>query len=323
MKRAFLLTLAALAVPVSAVATVPPGEPQPSPATLAAIADCLAKSDANVLPAQMATTGGTVALAACEGALDLLRKDGPGRNTLGDVESSIAYRNVLLSMANLQVDTDTYDSTAQSKLTSDLTANATEITTLIGGQLPVAPAAAPPGTTVPPPITYTGHGDYVVELGANDRFVAHFTHSGRGNFVVEALDATTDSVQLVVNEIGRYDGTVGLMPRGGASYTDVKYLKIQADGDWTVDMIDAKALLRVDSKFGAHGSYVVVYTGPGGIYDITHNGASNFVVRVITSDTSDLLVNEIGTYSGRTILPPGLAIVFVEGDGDWTFTPAA
>lgn len=57
--------------------------------------------------------------------------------------------------------------------------------------VPPATTPAPTGTTVPAPITYTGHGDYVVDLGVNERFVAFMSHSGRSNFIVEALDAVT------------------------------------------------------------------------------------------------------------------------------------
>jgi hypothetical protein len=69
-----------------------------------------------------------------------------------------------------------------------------------------------------------------------------------------------------------------------------------------------------------HGD-VVVYTGPTKPAANTHNGASNFVVQSIPTNlgSSDLLVNEIGPYSGAVRFP-GSAIVEINADGDWSIT---
>lgn len=189
-------------------------------------------------------------------------------------------------------------------------------------------ASTPPTTTTTttlpvakglPPITYNGHGDYVVDLGpSNSRFVGYFKHTGSSNFIVTALDASTERLDGVVNEIGAWDGTVLVSV---SDFAKVRYLEIKADGDWQVDMIDLSALLKVSDKFGAHGSYVLLYDGPGGIFDVTHNGESNFIVHAMTSDDFKGVINEIGPYTGRVILPPGLAMIDVKADGDWSFTP--
>ncbi len=65
---------------------------------------------------------------------------------------------------------------------------------------------------------------------------------------------------------------------------------------------------------------------------LTHFGNSNFIVYVMNASGQDneLLVNEIGNYSGSVALrvqsggilnlPPGLHIIAVQADGSWTIS---
>ena len=72
--------------------------------------------------------------------------------------------------------------------------------------------------------TMSGSGDRVVYFPGGPA-VGRFTHNGRSNFIVEAVTST--DWDLVVNEIGSYDGRkpVGLAP---------SFISIRADGQWTV-----------------------------------------------------------------------------------------
>ncbi len=54
---------------------------------------------------------------------------------------------------------------------------------------------------------------------------------------------------------------------------------------------------------------------------ITHRGSSNFIVKAYTADSGELLVNEIGNYSGEQIMPAGTVLVEILADGAWTITP--
>jgi hypothetical protein len=119
----------------------------------------------------------------------------------------------------------------------------------------------------------------------------------------------------LINTIGNYQGTV-LLPAGTAN------LQISADGHWTVALLPASAAKSFAAgQMAGHGDDVVLYTGPTKPAAITHNGTSNFVVQSIptTGGSSDLLVNEIGPYSG-TVRFPGSAIVEINADGDWSIT---
>jgi hypothetical protein len=58
---------------------------------------------------------------------------------------------------------------------------------------------------------------------------------------------------------------------------------------------------------------------PAAIASFTHSGSSNFVVHVLTDDNEDLLINEIGSYSGQVLLPsPGALTFDIDADGAWT-----
>lgn len=59
---------------------------------------------------------------------------------------------------------------------------------------------------------------------------------------------------------------------------------------------------------------------PIGCYVITHKGKSNFSVKTVTDGdgSGDLLVNEIGNYSGTVPVTDGPFAVSINADGRWT-----
>lgn len=73
-----------------------------------------------------------------------------------------------------------------------------------------------------------GTGDDVL-LISSPKDVATLSHAGRGNFAVWAA-TERGGVDLVVNEIGRYDGTVMLPADGGGML-----IAVEADGEWTLN----------------------------------------------------------------------------------------
>jgi hypothetical protein len=177
----------------------------------------------------------------------------------------------------------------------------------------------PPTTTTVAPQAYQGHDDDVVDVGTgNTRIVLHATHDGGRNFIVNALDSNLQLAGGAVNEIGAFDGTVIVNEFG--SPNDVRYLQVNADGNWTLELLDISAVPVVGDTFSGAGKQVVLYNGGGGIFSLTHDGTRNFLVNAITADDHKGVVNEIGPYTGRTPLPAGPAIIAVNADGNWTFT---
>lgn len=56
------------------------------------------------------------------------------------------------------------------------------------------------------------------------------SYRGDGNFIVHVLSPDGDFRELVINEIGLYDGEEEL------EYSGVGYVAVQADGEWSIDL---------------------------------------------------------------------------------------
>lgn len=165
--------------------------------------------------------------------------------------------------------------------------------------------------------TFTGKGDDVLSLpkGAT-KGVLTAQHTGSANFIISVLDdknqQTTDSG---VNAIGNFKGTVAYGLAGMGS--EAKTLKVQADGKWSITVSDFDQARALPSSGKGDGVYK--YDGPSKTAEITHDGQANFIVNEYSDAAmSNLQINEIGKYSGKSLVDPGPAIVTIEADGAWT-----
>jgi hypothetical protein len=184
--------------------------------------------------------------------------------------------------------------------------------------VPTVTQAAPAEPALPANRTYEGRGAKVVRVNLSEDYlhIASITHKGSSNFVVQSIGEDGDDLDLLVNEIGSYSG-VRLLDAEGTP----KALKVEADGRWTMTVKvalkapvwDGNATGRGDAVLRVESAQLDFTT-----VALTHRGSSNFVVEAY-GDSSDLLVNEIGRYSGETILPDGTVLVAISADGAWTF----
>jgi hypothetical protein len=196
---------------------------------------------------------------------------------------------------------------------------------------PTAETSLQPEPTVAPPVSasfedieLTGRGDKVAKFTIPDEAVgiARLTHQGSSNFIVETIDASGDTNELLVNEIGRYVGN-HLFDTTSHSVA----VKITADGQWRalIRPITAARAWDPARKVEGEGADVVQLTPASeGLVTLSlrHRGESNFVVMAYTTDGDrELLVNEIGNYSGEVLLSEGTFLLTVEADGAWTGTP--
>lgn len=169
------------------------------------------------------------------------------------------------------------------------------------------------------PKVYSGFGDDVLAISKHDTGAQAVTiqHAGGSNFAVHSLDSSLESTDLLVNEIGNYNGTVLL--DGGWSDTETSKLKITADGGWTITLVPLQKVKSFNGKvpITGTGDDVFYYKGEIASATFTHDGASNISVKTHGSD-SDLLVNEIGPYKGTLVWTPGLYTV--NADGNWSAT---
>jgi hypothetical protein len=142
--------------------------------------------------------------------------------------------------------------------------------------------------------------------------VITLTHAGGSNFSVWTLDASLEQLDLVVNTIGSYSGTV-LDGLGASS------LEINADGNWTIETRQITDVQHFAATISGTGDAVVFYEGPTTAATLSNDGASNFAVWAHTGADSDLVVNEIGPYSG-TVRLPGPALLAITAEGAWAIT---
>jgi hypothetical protein len=178
------------------------------------------------------------------------------------------------------------------------------------------------------PIKLTGSGTKVpkFKIPADAAAIATISEKGSSNFVVTSLAANGAENDLLVNEIGSFAGTVLFDTNAGEHSVA---LKVESDGAWaiTIKPIASARAWKPTGRLSGRGDDVVRVTPPVAglaIAIITNRGPSNFVVTAYTSDGSgELLVNEIGNYSGQTTLPDGTILLQVESvGGTWTITPS-
>jgi len=210
------------------------------------------------------------------------------------------------------------------------------------------PEPTSPPTTIlqpipePEPIEFSGQGDdvsskFMLEEGIT---TITMTHNGDSNYAIELLDDTGGLVELLVNEIGSFDGSVaiGVIEDNiiGAK-PGIHVLNITADGNWTVLIEQPRPtsgeILPINLKGkGCDVSPFFVLDEGLTTFDMNHDGDSNFAIILFSASGEyvDLIVNEIGSYSGKQAIgvkqnniigaEPGIHILSVTADGNWTLS---
>lgn len=193
------------------------------------------------------------------------------------------------------------------------------------------PAPRTPGTASPVPIvpdgpppadkTYEGRGNKAVKIDLDEDYqhIAKVTHDGSSNFVVESLGDSGDYIALVVNEVGDYDGLRPL----DLDREQPASLRIRADGRWKVTVTVADKAPKWTGKASGKAGATLLRVDPAAADQevrFTHKGRSNCALVVRGEQSFDLLVNDIGRYSGDMVLPTGTQFVEIEASGSWTLT---
>lgn len=183
--------------------------------------------------------------------------------------------------------------------------------------------SAPEPTSEPEPVepqSFSGTGSEVVILDplGEDVFYAHVTHDGSSNVALWSVDENGQDIDLLVNDIGGYEGEVALN-----FGEDPAALRVEADGDWSIDLVPLREAPRWDGStaFEGTGDSVVIVDGVAdGLTPVTltHDGESNFAIWAWGESYPDLIVNDIGAYDGTTLLPDGSLVLQVTADGAWT-----
>lgn len=173
----------------------------------------------------------------------------------------------------------------------------------------------------PTQVSYSGYGPDVVAINKpDDYFLVTLGHDGAGgNFIVWGVDAEGERRDLLANEVGPYEG------RKLQERPDLVALEIRAEGNWSVSFEPVWVATRYEAGvLSGQGDDVVQLDAPvQGLTtaDLTFLGTGNFIVKGYASDGDykDLLVNEIGDFSGEVLVESGIQIIEIRGtEGAWT-----
>ncbi|WP_394215258.1 hypothetical protein [Brachybacterium vulturis] len=170
------------------------------------------------------------------------------------------------------------------------------------------------------PQSFSGTGAEVVILEplGEDFFFATVTHDGSRNVALWSVDENGQDLDLMVNQIGTYEGQVALNFR-----EDPAAIRVEADGNWTIDLVPLSDAPRWDGESAYEGtgdSIVLVGDVADGLTPVTltHDGERNFAIWAWGESYPDLIVNDIGAYDGTTLLPDGSVALQVSADGNWS-----
>jgi hypothetical protein len=166
-----------------------------------------------------------------------------------------------------------------------------------------------------------GRGAKILKIAKSEepRLVS-VTHRGSANFVVYSVDASGHEIDLLVNAIGGYSGTHLVDAEEGET---TAAFKIDADGSWTVIVKPLTSVRRWGGAATLTGrGDDVVALGQGSFAGLdtarfTYSGTANFIVSAL-GDTEELLINEIGKYSGEHLVPDGTVLLVFTAEGTWT-----
>jgi hypothetical protein len=213
--------------------------------------------------------------------------------------------------------------------------NGTVLLGLLGNEVraaAAAPAAAPapapaPAPTAAPvsnePIRLRGKGsqgltDVTTPWGLNRVTVVH---DGMRYVGVKAYDTTGD-YELLMNEVGSHTASVLLANDAGSPLM----IEIKADGNWWITF-EPIGINDGSMYLNGRGPVASEVFRTGGrtaeVYQMTHDGRSNFIVWLHCDEGSDLAVNEIGSFNQRVVVEiEGDACLWdVDADGTWSLVP--
>lgn len=143
-------------------------------------------------------------------------------------------------------------------------------------------------------------------------------YSGNSNFAVELQDGQGNFIDLLVNEIGNYSGKSFVWIEEENDY----YLNVKGnEGEWNIEITQFYPLdlQSLPGELVGTGDDVIFFEIDSGSYQISlgHEGEGNFAVLL---DGTDLLVNEIGSYTGSqrySFNDSSVYLFEVKAQGDW------
>lgn len=145
---------------------------------------------------------------------------------------------------------------------------------------------------------------------------------GNGNITVWAMNTNGEEEDLLINAIDTYKGQTLL----NISDEEVAALKVEGGGTWKISLTDLPATVK---RWGGKGTFTGKSDGVFATPDVfdpldtikfkSTRADSNVIVTAYADSGAELVVNEVGNFSGEYIVPNGTFLWTVESDGNWSF----
>ena len=189
----------------------------------------------------------------------------------------------------------------------------------INAPINTPPPTIPP-TSLPQPIILSGTGDSIIETGKTSDYVAILKakHTGSSNFAIINYNANSEQIDVLVNTIGNYEGTVPLDFRSDEL---TSRLEIKADGPWEIQILSLFEARGepIPGVIQGVGDDVVILAGTNpDTIKAAAEGNGNFAVVAFGDSGLDLVINEIAPYTGTVLLKNDVAVLAIQAEGNWS-----
>jgi len=177
----------------------------------------------------------------------------------------------------------------------------------------------------PSPIMLSGTGQEATSKFSLERGISIFEmkHDGTRNFAIVLYDTNGEYINLLVNTIGRFDGS----KLSSINTKDEYLLDISADGNWEVEIkqprpTTGRSVPLTLSGAGQKTSEIFYLNTGITRFKMKHDGNRNFAIVLYNAngEYTDLLVNTIGSFDGSkatSISKAGLYLLDITADGNW------
>lgn len=177
-----------------------------------------------------------------------------------------------------------------------------------------------PPTPTTAPIVLKGSGDSVVDVQkGNQPAIAKITYNGSDNFAIQNYDDNNTQIDLLVNTIGSYQGTV---PLDFMKDEHTIRFQVTASGPWEIQILPIVEARHeaIPGNIQGTGDDVVYLDGknPDTLTVDASEEKDNFAIWSFDGTGVNLLVNEIAPYTGTVVLDHSTFILIINAVGKWT-----
>jgi hypothetical protein len=240
----------------------------------------------------------------------------------------VVYAFVILLIIGILIPSETSDTSPSTSIPEASTPTQTPINTspeITPTSTQEVTTSSPTPTDTPEPIVLSGTGQEATSKFTLEKGLSKFrmAHDGDSNFAILLLDDEGNNVDLLVNEIGEFDGSKAV----GIAKAGIYLLDISADGGWkiTIEQPRPSTAPSVPKTLKGKGQQVseLFYLDKGlARFEMIHDGDSNFAILLLDDEGNnvDLLVNEIGEFDGSKavgITKSGIYLLDISADGNW------